>query len=94
MSKPLESIVEPWELLEELVRDSRMRVRAANYSRFISLAADQPSAQQHMLMYEAHTVFHVPRQTIRLDLERSRLLAQLELRPNLARQASTSWSSA
>jgi hypothetical protein len=89
MSKPLESITEPWELLEELAHHPRMRVRAASYSRFISLAADQPSAQQHMLLYEAHRVFHVQRQTICLDLERSRLLAQLELRARLARQTGT-----
>jgi hypothetical protein len=80
MFKRLESISEPWELLEELARHPRMRVRDANYSRFISLAADQPSAQQNMLVYEAHRVLHVRHQTIRLDLERSRLLAQLELR--------------
>jgi hypothetical protein len=92
MFEPLESITEPWELLEELARHPRMRVRAASYSRFISLAADQPSAQQDMLVYEAHRVFHVQHQTIRLDLERSRLLAQFELRARLARRAGTSGS--
>jgi len=80
MSEPLCSITNPWELLEEVGRPARMRVRAANYSRFIALAAHQPSAQQYMLTYEAHRIFHVQNQTIRLDLERSRLLTQLELR--------------
>lgn len=80
MSAPLDSITDPWELLDELGRHTQMRVRAANYSRFIALAAHQPSAVQYMLTYEALRIFHVPNQTIRLDLERSRLLALLESR--------------
>ncbi len=80
MSEPLDSVTDPWELLEELGPHRRMRVRAANYSRFIALAANQPTAQQQMLTYEAHRVFHMQQQIIRRDLERSRLLAQLELR--------------
>jgi hypothetical protein len=80
MSAPLDSITDPWELLDEVGRYPRMRVRAANYSRFIALVAHQPSAQQYMLTYEAFRIFHIPNQTIRLDLERSRLLALLECR--------------
>jgi len=34
-----------------------------------------------MLTYDAHRVFHVQNQTIRLDLERSRLLAQSNFGP-------------
>jgi hypothetical protein len=44
-------------------------------SPLIVLAANQSSAQQQMLTYDAHRVFHVQHHTIRLDLERSRLLA-------------------
>jgi len=80
MSTPLDSITDPWELLDKVGRRTRMRVRAAHYSRFIELAAHRPSAQQYMLTYEALRIFHVPNQTIRLDLERSRLLALLECR--------------
>jgi len=89
MPKPFESITEPWELLERLARHARMRVRAANYSRFISRAVDQPLAQQHMLVYEAHRVFHVRPQIMLLDLERSRLLAQLALRAHPAARAAS-----
>jgi hypothetical protein len=74
----LDSITDAWELLQELERHPQMRVRAAYYSRLIVLAANQSSAQQQMLTYDAHRVFHVQHHTIRLDLERSRLLAQLE----------------
>jgi hypothetical protein len=80
MSTPLDSITDPWELLDEVGRRTRMRVRAAHYPRFIELAAHRPSAQQYMLTYEAFRIFHVPNQIIRLDLERSRLLALLECR--------------
>ena len=86
----LDSITDPWELLEELGLLPGMRVRAASYPRFIALVANQPSAQQHMLTYDAHRVFHVQKRTIRLDLERSRLLAQLELRPHPASRAGCS----
>jgi hypothetical protein len=94
MRKPFESNTDPWELLERLARHARTRVRAANYLRFISLAADQPLAQQHMLVYEAQRVFHVRRHIMLLDLERSRLLAQLALRAHLASRVGTSRSSA
>ncbi len=76
----LDSITDPWELLEKLGRHRRMRVRAAYYSRFIALAANKPRAQQQMLMHEAHRIFHVQNPTIRLDLGRSGLLAKLEFR--------------
>ena len=87
MSALLDPITDPWKLLEELGRHARMRVRAAHYSRFVALAVHQPRAQQDMLTYEAHRIFHVQNQTIRLDLERSRLLARLELR-NLSGRSS------
>jgi hypothetical protein len=42
-------------------------------------------AQQQMLTHAAHQVFRVQNQSLRLDLERSRLLSQIESR---IRQAS------
>jgi hypothetical protein len=76
----LDRISDPWELLEELSRHPSMRVRAAYYSRYVALAANKPMAQQQMLTHSAHRVFHVLNQNLRLDLERSRLLSQVELR--------------
>jgi hypothetical protein len=38
----LDRITDPWELLEELSRHPSMRVRAAYYSRYVALAANQP----------------------------------------------------
>lgn len=84
MTIPLDRITDPWELLEQLGRYPRMRDRAANYARFIALTASRPSAQQHMLVFDARRIFHVDRQTTRLDLERARLLAQLEVRARSA----------
>ena len=80
----MDRITDPWEFLEQLGRYRRMRDRAANYARFIALTANRPSAQQHMLVFDARRIFHVDRETIRLDLERTRLLAQLEVRAGSA----------
>ena len=71
----LDSITDPWELLEALGLHRRMRLRAAYYSRFIALVANQPSAQQHMLTYEAHRVFRtrtMPTSSRSISMSKSR----------------------
>jgi hypothetical protein len=77
----LNAIAEPWELLGGLRTNGLdMPSRAPYYQRFIALAAQQTPAQQDMLIWQAHQVFHVRIAVLRLDIRRCLLITQIERR--------------